>query len=267
MGLRILMVIDSYPPTLGGAQIQTQFLSRQLVQRGYQVNVATVWQPGLLEQEDDSCVTVHRIKGLMTSLPWLYRNPNIRRDPGPYPDPGLVFGMRRLINRFRPDVIQVYGWIVYSCAAALLGKKIPMIVSSRDYGYSCANRRLMRHGQICDGPALIKCLKCAAHTWGTPRALGIVAGIYCWRGLLIRKARVFHSISTFVQKIVQRDLLRTRDHKHDLGNDIIHDVVIFNLFEPDDGIPDSTYLDRLPAEPFILFVGALAHYKGLGVLL
>jgi glycosyltransferase involved in cell wall biosynthesis len=266
MGLKILMAIDHYPPIIGGAERQTQLLSRKLVCRGHEVSVATVWQNGLREREDECGVIVNRLKGLMTRIPWFFKDPDWRRHPPPFPDPGLVISFRQIINKFQPDVIQVYGWIVYSCAAALIGKKIPLIVSSRDYGYSCANRWLIRHGQICDGPHLVKCLECTAHYYGFPKAFIAVSGIYSFRGLLIRKTYAFHSVSHFIQKVVQRDLLRNRNHIYSRDRKL-YNVVIHNPIFRYDESAEKTFLDCLPNEPFILFVGTLDRHKGLNLLL
>src|SRR5689334_15306349 len=131
MGFRILMVIDHYPPILGGAQLQTRLLSRHLVARGHQVSVATTWQTGLPEYEEDAGIQVYRIKGLTMRVPWFFKDPGWRRHPPTFPEPGLVWGLRRLIDRIQPDIVQTYGWITYSCAVALIGKKIPMVISLR----------------------------------------------------------------------------------------------------------------------------------------
>src|SRR5919109_1095197 len=130
MSLRILLVTDVYPPLIGGVERQMQLLGKKLLQRGHVVSVATPWQVGLLQQEDDSGVSVYRLKGLTSRVPWFSINPKRLHHP-PFPDPGTVWGLRRVIKRFQPDVIHAYGWITYSCAVALLGKKIPLLLSVR----------------------------------------------------------------------------------------------------------------------------------------
>lgn len=261
------MVIDHYPPLLGGSQLQTQRLSHCLLERGYEVSVATMWQTGMREQEDDGGVQVYRLKGLTTRVPWFFKEPGRRRYPPPFPDPGLVMGLRRLIERLRPDVVHVCGWTAYSCAVALLGKRIPMVVTARDYTYSCANRYLMRGGQHCDGPRLLKCVACASDYYGLPKAVAAVVGISAWRGLLIRKTRVFHSVSIFVQEMVRRDVLQNRNADRQATYQKVHDVVIHDIYKDAGGAPDPAFFSELPQEPFILFVGTLEQRKGLDILL
>ena len=56
-----------------------------------------------------------------------------------------------MIRSFKPDVVHAYGWFSYSGALALLGTNIPLLISARDYGYSCATRTLVYRGeQVCD---------------------------------------------------------------------------------------------------------------------
>jgi glycosyltransferase involved in cell wall biosynthesis len=142
MGLRILLASDHYPPFIGGAHRQTQLLAHELHQRGHEVNVATVWSGCLPEEEDDVGVRVFRLKQLRTWLPWVVHDQKQRHQP-PFPDPITVAGLRRLIRRFKPDVVHAYGWFSYSSALALLGTQIPLLISVRDYGYSCATRTLV----------------------------------------------------------------------------------------------------------------------------
>jgi glycosyltransferase involved in cell wall biosynthesis len=256
--LKILMLSDFYPPDIGGAQRQTQLLSHELARRGHSLAVGTVWQTGLAEQEDDGGVPVHRLKSLATRAPWLFRDPRRRQHP-PFPDPAIVLGLRRLIGRQRPDVVHSYGWISYSAAVALLGKPTPLVISARTYGYTCAITSMLHNGHTCSGPAPLKCLDCAARFHHGPKGAVAVAGVYSGKLLLGRKVAGVHSISTFVQSTVRRDLLGGRGAVEALIPSFRE-----SLAEP---APTPEFLRQLPAEPFILFVGALTPHKGLNVLL
>src|SRR5689334_7950685 len=259
------MASDFYPPFIGGAERQVQLLSQELALRGHDVSVATVWHAGLPEWQDDGGVQVRRIKGLTTSVPWFSKDPHRRFHP-PFPDPGIVYGLRRLIRRWRPELVHAHGWIGYSCAAALLWTRIPLVLSVRDYGYTCALRTLLHAGDVCDGPAPAKCLRCAARSYGLPKSAAAVGGVFAGRALLTRKIAATHSVSTFVQQTVRRDLLRTRTSK--LDRDSIPDIVVPSfLVESSGAALDQAYIDRLPDRPYILFVGALQPHKGLGPLL
>ena len=104
------------------------------------------------------------------------------RDPGrqhhpPFPDPVTTLGLRRLIRRWKPDLVHSYGWITYSAAAALLGSDIPLVVSARDYGYVCGVRNLLHvSGSVCSGPAPMKCLRCTTATYTKEEAGNAVFG-------------------------------------------------------------------------------------------
>src|SRR5689334_2083233 len=124
MGLRILLAADHYPPFIGGAHRQTQLLGHELRARGHAVAIATIWQVGLPAVQDDMGVQVHRLKQLRALRPGADRDP-AQRYPPPFPDPVTVWELRRLINRFKPDLVHTYGWLSYSVAVALLGKNIP----------------------------------------------------------------------------------------------------------------------------------------------
>lgn len=271
MSLRILLVSDHYPPFIGGAHRQTQLLGRELHSRGHTVGVVTAWQSGLPPEEDDAGVQVYRLKEIRTLLPWLIHNRKQRHHP-PYPDPVTVWGLRRLINRFRPDIIHSYGWFTYSLAVALLGKEIPLLLSARDYGYTCATRTLVfRNEQPCAGPTPAKCLACATNFYGAPKGWLAVAGVGWGRLLLKRKVQSVHSISTYVQEMVHRDFLRSSAPES--GERAIVEAVIPSFREDEhedwrNADPQiKAYVEQLPKEAYILFVGALRRVKGVDHLL
>ncbi len=265
--MRILVVSDFYPPFIGGAERQTQLLSRGLAQRGHEVNVATVWHARLAAQENDDGIIIHRLRGLSTWVPWFSSDPKRRYHP-PFPEPGIVLGLRGLIKRFKPELVHASGWISYSCAAALLGSSIPFVSSARDYGYSCAVRMLLHVDRVCDGPAPTKCLACASHFYGSkPKAAVAVAGVFASKPLLRRKVTALHCVSSYVQRIMQRDFLKRGLKKHDTT------VVIPDFVTPDEPVANvdqamiDSYARLLPDEPFMLFVGSLQAHKGMYTLL
>jgi len=261
--MHILIVTDSYPPLIGGATRAAQQLGRQLVERGYHVSVATAWQHALPEQENDGEIRVFRIRDLTSRMPWLSSDPH-RHTPPPFPDPEGVWRFRRLLYKIRPDIVYAYGWLTYSCTAALLGMKTPLVIAARDYGNICALRTLVRHGQVCDGPMPGKCLECATSFYGAPKGIVAVAGVLGGRKLLQRKMRALQSCSGFVQKLMHRYLLTRHTEGTRPNSGKMPDRVIPDFREDtDEGPPDEAILNCLPAEPFILFVGALRLIKGL----
>jgi glycosyltransferase involved in cell wall biosynthesis len=267
MTYRVLVASDFYPPVIGGAELQTQMLARGLARRGHAVTAVTNWQVGLPRCQRDVGFKVTRLRGTATRVPWFSSDPARRFHP-PVPDPGVVLELRGLIREFQPQVVHACGWIAFSCAAALHRSHIPLVVSVRDYGYSCAIRTLMHDGrQVCSGPGLRKCLACAAGRYGWLKAAAAVPGVLGGQHLLRRNRLAVVCVSRYVESIVRRDLLQDHTTCDVLT---IPDIVGAAPEDDDTHVADEQeqrVMSQLPREPFILFVGALQAAKGVHVLL
>src|SRR5919201_2090678 len=205
--MKLLLVSDHYPPAVGGAERQTQLLAATLAAAGNEVSVAVPWVKGLPELHDDGGVAVHRIRQTRTLAPLLVRGDAHRHAP-PYPDPIMAWRLRRIIRRLRPDIVHSHGWITYSVAAALLGSRIQLVISVRDYGYFCANRTLLRDELPCRGPRLGKCLGCSGRYYGRPKGWLSAIGVFVSAPLLRRKVRGIASDSRFVARTMQDHFLK-----------------------------------------------------------
>jgi glycosyltransferase involved in cell wall biosynthesis len=257
--MRILIATDHFPPFIGGAHRQAQLIARAMVERGHEVTVATPWHGGLPLAEEDHGVEVRRVRQLRTAIPALVRDERQRHQP-PFPDPVTVAGLRRLIAEFEPEVIHAYGWLAFSVAVALGRKRIPMLVSARDYGYFCATRTLLRKGAPCSGPAPIKCLACSGEYYGRPKGWLAAAGVAVSKPLLARKMTGLHSVSSYVHDV-------TVEHLKAPGSGLVEVTIPSFQEQPSsDGVDIDGWLARLPEEPFILFVGAFRKVKGLETL-
>jgi glycosyltransferase involved in cell wall biosynthesis len=268
--VRVLITSDFFRPFIGGAERQVELLARELAARGHGVDVATVWHDGLPLVEEVDGVGVHRLRGTTTATSRFSRDGGRRFHP-PLPDPGITVGLRALIRERQPDVVHANGWIAYSCAAAVARGGPSLLLSVRDYGYSCPTRNLLEDGRrISSGPAPLKCLRCAARQYGPAKAMAAVGGVFAGRPLLRRTVRGVHSVSRFVETIVRRDLLSDPDVAARVRFERIPDIVP-SAGEaagaaPLDAVSRSA-VERLPATPYILFVGQLQAHKGLLVLL
>jgi glycosyltransferase involved in cell wall biosynthesis len=257
--MRILIATDHFPPFIGGAHRQAQLIARAMVERGHEVTVTTPWHGGLPLSENDQGVAVRRVRQLRTAIPALVRDERQRHQP-PFPDPVTVAGLRKLIAEFEPEIIHAYGWLAFSVAIALGRKRIPMLVSARDYGYFCATRTLLRKGAPCSGPAPIKCLACSGGYYGRPKGWLAAAGVALSKPVLARKMTGLHSVSSYVHDV-------TIEHMKTPGNDLVEVTIPSFQEQPsNDGVDIDGWLARLPAEPFILFVGAFRKVKGLETL-
>jgi glycosyltransferase involved in cell wall biosynthesis len=172
---------------------------------------------------------------------------------------------RRLVARFRPDLVHSYGWLTYSAAAALAGTGVPLVLSMHDYGNFCALRTLLHmNREACSGAAPAKCMRCSAHHYGRLKGVVAAAGVLGGRRLLARRSSGVQSNSGYTRAVVWRDLLAgrarfTRDSRADVVIPPFHDRV-------PEAEPDQALLDRLPPS-YILFVGALRRVKGIEQLL
>lgn len=185
----------------------------------------------------------------------------------PFPDPISVWQLRRLIKAFEPDLIHSYGWISISVAAAIGRRRIPLLVSARDYGYFCATRTLVQKGRPCSGPAVAKCLACAGNYYGAPKGWAAVAGVAISRPLLKRKMTGLHSVSSYVREVTTDHLgLRDAADRGSLVDAIIPSFQDDEVVREEQSADSDRWLDGLPTEPYILFVGALRKVKGLEVL-
>lgn len=263
--LRVLLTTDFYHPHIGGAERQVRLLAAALAVRGHEVRVATASQPGLPARDELDGVPLLRLSTAATSVPWFSSDAGRRFLP-PLPDPALSLALGREVRGFRPDVVHASGWIAYSSAAAVLRDRAALLISVRDYGYACAVRSLLQEGRrLCSGPSPGKCLGCAAKHYGPAKAMAAVGGVFAGRPLLSRTVRGFHSVSRFVEWALRRDLAADPSWA-DVAFERIPDIVT----PPAQAVlteGDRTLVERLPSEPFILFVGALQPHKGLAVLL
>ena len=283
--IRLMLATDSYPPFVGGADRQVQYLAHAMRDQGHEVTVVTPWQPGLPTREDQDGVLVVRVRPLATRVPWFSRNAGRRHHP-PFPDPGTVMAVRRLLDERRPDVIHTYGWISYSVALAARRRHARLIISARDYAHICAVRSFLHSsGVVCSGPGLSKCTSCAITTYtlddsgnavmgrrdlpirmphrirGLGKAIVAVTSVRLGRPVLLGPLRGLHSVSEFVRDVMDRELLG------DARSRIVHQVIPSFLVDDEKGEPDAGVMAALPDEPFIMFVGALTPAKGIWQLL
>jgi len=259
--MRILLLADLYPPSAGGVQQHVRMLGRELVARGHRVRVATVHPGGdLPDVEDDGGLEVHRLRSSLGRLPGAYEQGSRPFAP-PAPDPELTVRLAALVARERPDVVHAHGWIAASWLPLAAAVDAPLVVTAHEYGSVCARKDLRRFGrEDCDGPALAKCLGCAAEHYGPARGTPVVLATALFSRAQRRFADRFIAVSGTVAD---------RNRLEGVPLDVIP-----NFLPDDDGPPagdedaaTSRLLRQLPAEPFVLFVGALGTHKGFPVLL
>ena len=253
--MRILMLAQWYPPIVGGEELHARNLSVELVRRGHEVTVVTLAQRGLPEVEAHDGVEVIRLRSSAQRLEGLFADPD-RQSAAPIADPELVLGLDRIARRVRPDVMHAHNWIVHSALPLRLSGRAPLLLTLHDFSLVCATKVLMRRGLNCSGPGPLKCLSCAASHYGLVK--GGITTISNAVGAVIERRAIsgFIPVSTAVARGNGLDGLPHR---------VIPNFVPARPASAE--VDLRPYLDRLPKEPFLLFVGAFGRLKGLHVLL
>jgi glycosyltransferase involved in cell wall biosynthesis len=250
------MLSQFYAPVVGGEERLLECLSRELVQRGHDVAVATLaLDAAPPARSGDAEIRVHRLASLARRLPWVFSDPGRPHLP-PAPDPILAREIVRVIELEQPDVLHAHNWIAHSCVAARAATAKPLVLSLHDYSLVCATKRLMAHGEVCDGPAPLKCVRCSASHYGPAKGVSIALLHLATHRRLLRSVDAFVPVSHTVA--ASSGLALTR-------HEVVPNFIAANG-EPEPAASNLRWLDELlPSGPFALYVGDLVYDKGVGV--
>ena len=255
--MRILMLAQFFPPTIGGEERHVQDLSIELAVRGHDVAVATLWREGVPEFEVDQGVRVYRIRGSLQRVGALFSEKERQHSP-PFPDPEALWALRRIIMRERPDIVHAHNWIVHSFTPLKAWSKAKFVVTLHDCSLVCAQKRFMSRGALCSGPGLLKCLECAAAYYGPAKGVPIMLANSIWGKVERRMVDMFLPVSRAMAEVNQLA-------KYGVPHRVIPNFIPNNLdVLPGDGSP---LLTELPKDNYLLFVGDVARDKGVEVLL
>lgn len=255
--MRIVMLAQFYPPIIGGEEHQVRRLSQMLAHFGHEVAVATLWREGLPEYEVDEGVRVYRLRGTVQRAEWLYKEKERRHAP-PFPDPEMVWNLRRVLKRESPQIVHAHNWIVHSFLPIKRWSGAKLVVTLHDYSLGCVQKRLMNQNSPCSGPRLGKCLACASEHYGV--AKGVATVLANWTMSAVERSLVdmFLPVSYAVAQGAG------------LVDNHLPFQVIPNLAANHNETSTSEYapyLDKLPKGDFLLFVGDMTRDKGTHVLL
>lgn len=256
--MRILMLTQFfYPPTVGGEERLVTDLSHELAARGHTVSVVTLWQKGFPAFELDQGVRIHRIRGTMQQMSLLFSESDRTYSP-PFPDPGIMGELRRIILEERPEIVHAHNWIVHSFTPLKAWSKARFVVSLHDYSHVCVQKRLIHQGTRCTGPGLAKCLACGTRFYGLTKGPLTVLTHFFWAEKERRAVDMFLPVS---QAVVEGNQLE----QHRVPYQIIPNFVPDTINTLDD--EHSPLLSQLPEGDFLLFVGDVTQDKGAEVLL
>ncbi len=266
--MRILMLAQFYPPTVGGEEQHVHDLSHALAEHGHRVAVATLWHPGLPEFEIDGTGGGGR-GGLPAARAgaagtWLYKDGERRHAP-PLPDPETSWGLREVLQREQPQIVHAHNWLIHSYLPLEPRHGARLVITLHDYSLVCVQKRLMHFDVPCDGPELRKCLACAAHHYGRTK------GSVTYFGNLAMSAWERRAVDLFlpVSKAVAEG---NRLDEYGLPYQIIPNLLPEKLVAEGVRAPGKTTsccagAGTAAAGDFLLFVGDMSADKGVHVLL
>lgn len=251
--MRILMLTQSYAPIVGGVERVVEDLTGELRQRGHEVGIATLRQPGEPPERTENGATVHALDSTAYRLPGVRLDKERRHSP-PAPDPETVVQLRRLLRRERPDVVHAHNWLIHSYLPLDRRAGAALALSMHDYGLICATKRFLNQGAACTGPGYLKCVRCAANYYGPAKGPPVALATRLSEHRLRRHVDIFLPVSSAV-----RDLCRIRpDEPHRVIPNFIRDL------PPSPG--EDPRLAQLPEKPFILYFGDVTVDKGAHLL-
>jgi glycosyltransferase involved in cell wall biosynthesis len=261
-GLRILHATDTFLPNVGGLELSTASLTRAQVRRGQVVAVATPRHPDAPDRENLDGAEVHRLPMAMAHVPGAYADPSHLWFP-PVPDPVFARAFADLVKQFRPDVIHVRGWILYSVLGAARRAGVPVVASAHDHSHVCATKIMLYRGQsLCSGPALGKCITCAHSHYGL-KGIPLAVGLHQLGSRRHRDVAQWTAISSALA--ARGSAPRAADHSA---------VTVIPTFIDDDLLAlasDERTAQRpefVPAAgPYVFYAGVLGAFKGVDVLL
>lgn len=165
--MRILQITSLFAPDrVGGAEIFVEDLARGLADKGHTIAVAAISRKEQAAEQRDG-FAIHRLG---------HTTPFFIGDWGQQPewkrkyykiavqlDPRLVRKLARVIDDFRPDVVNTHSLSELTPLIWPMIRKrgIPLVHSLHDFTSMCTNGSLFHDGHICDG----RSKKCRAFSY------------------------------------------------------------------------------------------------------
>lgn len=260
--LRILHVVDNYPPVPGGMERAVQALARAQAAQRHDVRVVALATPSLPTATRDGAVRVFRFEGYTRFLRRFSADPEHQFHPT-VPDPQLVRRLEAQLRDEPADIVHAHGWIVHSAMAMDRHPDTALVHTLHDYGLTCATKTMIKDqlpGPICPGPSAARCLSCSIGFYGAAKGVALTTGTMIRRRRSGRSER-FPAVDMFLP--ISRTVA-------DASLDGVNPdrIRVVPSFVPDDLVPaPGPRPDFLPDGDFLLFVGQLGPHKGIGTLL
>ncbi len=193
--MRIALVVHKFPPaSVGGTEVYTLNLARELSRRGHRVHVFyrhdTEAPGGLSGWEDREGFRAFRAGRPLSGL----RGP-LAQFLDTFFNPDLEAAFQSFLEEARPEVVHFQHLMLlsYRLMGMVRRRGIPVLLTLHDYWYLCANSQLIwPDGVVCTGKALgLNCARCTLARSGLPfwqAARPFAAPLLQLRDRLVRQA-------------------------------------------------------------------------------
>jgi glycosyltransferase involved in cell wall biosynthesis len=263
--VRIALVVHKFPPaSVGGTEIYTLNLARELLERGHQVFVfyrQDRVRPGQGETgwEEREGFKAYRVSRAFDE----------RSAPAQFLDtffnPDVEHAFFRFLDQAQPDLVHFQHLMLLSYRLIALAKRrmLPALLTLHDYWFLCSNSQLVwPDAQVCRGKALgLNCARCALARIESPLIQPLrplVAPLLQARDALVRRAALQGDLLIAPSRFLIRQYTEAgfpADHFTYLENGI-----------------DVERIRQYPRQPSedgrvrFTFLGSLAWQKGVHVL-
>ena len=122
--MKCLVLSSEYPPSKGGIGNAAATFAKEMVSRGWSIEICTAHLPGLPDEEELEEGTIHRL--------------SLRGDASIWnPLGGEVDRFNEILRSAQPDVVVVHGWPSWCVllVTKIHNAKIPVILQSHGIGY------------------------------------------------------------------------------------------------------------------------------------
>jgi 1,2-diacylglycerol 3-alpha-glucosyltransferase len=227
--MKILFTTESYYPIIDGGAIAQHRIVHELVKRGHDVRVITPNTRFKNTCEDDNGSTIYRTKGFL--LPFYMDN---KYHFSPFP----IFQVKKIIDEFKPDIINVCSPYPVSISALLCAKKqhIPVVGSIH----------ILPENML--APIL--------HAWYYP-----IVHRYTWAYLIY-----FYNLVTWATVPTQTGADMYQQNGLTTPMTPISNGVNTSLFKPGNNGQSLREKINLPKKPVVLYTGRINQEKNLDVL-
>jgi len=261
--VRILEVVHQFPPSkVGGTEIYTQNLSRELAKRGHEVVVFHREERAVEQPYEEEYIS----QGLKIRRVCYNLNgaSSLEAFFSSFSNRFIEESFVQLLEDMQPDIVHFQHLKDLSVSLVTLAHRrgLPAVLTLHDYWLFCGNAQLITPRQkICSGPFFwLNCAYCAASRVKAPHlrlAAPFVAALFAYRSLRVNRAMskiaLFLTPTLFTREIFVRHGTPEAKIRH-LGPGIEIEVI-----------------ERVPLEKrgqilHFVYIGGLAWQKGVHVL-